>query len=302
MMKAIRAYLALRRSLGYRLVDAGRVLTRFAEHSEGRDESFIRARTAVEWAGRAPSARERWNRLRTIARFARHVHAEDRRHEIPPDNVYPHCLVRRVPYIFRPEDIRRLLREAVALGPRGSLRPHTLYTLFGLLAATGLRITEALRLTFDDLQPDGLIIRETKYKKSRLVPLHPTTRAALDRYLKRRRRFPSADRHVFISHRGAALPYKTVHHVFGKLLKRAGIRGESGRRAIVIHDFRHTFCVRALLRCPEGRDAVAQHMLAVSTYVGHSAPVSTYWYYEAIPELMADIAGACERDSRRDLP
>ena len=99
---------------------------------------------------------------------------------------------------------------------------------------------------------------------------------ALDRCLKRRRRFPSADRHVFVSHRGAALPYRTVHHVFGKLLKRAGIRGESGRRAIVIHDFRHTICVRALLRCPEGRDAVAQHTLAVSTYVGCDGRWSTF--------------------------
>jgi integrase len=253
MMKAIGAYLALRRSLGYRLVDAGRVLKRFAEHSEGRGESSIRARTAVEWAGRARSARERWNRLRTIARFARHVHAEDHRHEIPPDKVYPHRLVRRVPYIFRLEEIRRLLEETISLGPRRTLRPHTLYTLFGLIAATGLRITEALRLTFDDLQPDGLIIRETKYKKSRLVPLHPSTKAALVRYLKRRRRFPSADRHVFISHRGAALPYRTVHHVFRKLLKRAGIRRESGCRAIVIHDFRHYAERRIMPSASRGR-------------------------------------------------
>ena len=294
MLRAIHSYLALRRSLGYRLVETGQVLERFAGYARGRREAYVRACTAVEWAGQGPSERERWNRLRTIACFARHVHAEDPRHEIPV-NVFPHRQNRRIPYIFRPEQVRRLLSEARALGPSGSLRPHTYVTLIGLLAVTGLRISEALHLTFDDLLPDGLFIRETKFKKSRLVPLHRTTQVALENYLARRRRFSTDDAHVFISHIGLPLPARTVGHVFRRLLKRAGIDRGPGRRGPVIHDFRHTFCVRALLRCPEGREAVAENMLAVSTYMGHSAVASTYWYLEGVPTLMSDIARACER-------
>jgi integrase len=167
-------------------------------------------------------------------------------------------------------------------------------TLFGLLAATGLRISEALALQITDLTADGLIIRQTKFKKSRLVPLHETTQRALDAYITVRAGVGTFDGSLFVSVCGRALAYTTVVAVFLELARSIGLRGAPGQRGPRIHDLRHTFAVRALERCPHDRDAVARHLVALSTYLGHVHATTTYWYLQATPFLMEQIADVSE--------
>jgi integrase len=167
-------------------------------------------------------------------------------------------------------------------------------TLFALLYVTGLRISEALALEFDDLDSDTLLIRETKFKKSRRIPLHQTTVAALQRYLERLRSVSTEHELMFISVRGRRLDRSSVGWVFRRLLKTIGLNSGKRERRPRIHDLRHAFASRALETCPEGRDNIGRHTLALSTYLGHAHISDTYWYLEASPNLLRDIAGSCE--------
>ena len=185
-----------------------------------------------------------------------------------------------------------MLDAALQLEPSDSLQPHTYTTLIGLLAVTGLRISEALALQFSDLTPQGLVIHKTKFQKTRLVPLHETTAAALNRYLIRRREHYGGER-VFITKDGCPLRYRDVYPTFQKLAKAAEVLGSRGRRPRW-HELRHTFAVRALEASPKGRQQVGQHLLALATYMGHVNIDATYWYLEATPELLRDIARAAE--------
>jgi integrase len=191
-------------------------------------------------------------------------------------------------------EIERLLRAAAVLEPAGSIRPIMYATLLGLIAATGIRITEALALQLDDVTVDGLVIRESKFHKTRLLPLHTTTRNALHRYLLAREEVCVANRALFISVGGKSLPYETVRAVFLQLLDRTGLRGAHAGRDPRIHDLRHTFAVRSLERCGLDRIAVTQHIVALSTYLGHVHVRDSYWYFEATPVLMGQIADAGE--------
>ena len=233
-----------------------------------------------------------------MIRFARYVRAED----TPPRAASSRSgcrdeTPRPVPYIFLPaSDIQRLMHSRVRSGYR-TLRRATYSTLFGLLACTGLRLSEAIHLRYADITQDGLVIRRTKFRKSRLVPLHDTARAALDRYLEQRRPYARLDDHVFISLRRKPL-----------LVARCGAR-ISDRRAQdrladanpagqspPLHAIRHTFAVRALEACPDERDCITKHMVALSTYLGHGHVGHTYWYLEADPAADARInVERCER-------
>jgi integrase len=170
----------------------------------------------------------------------------------------------------------------------------TYRTLFSLLAATGLRISEALGLQLDDVTDDGLVIRETKFRKSRLVPLHPTGVTALERYLNRRRKVAGSDNHVFVSLRGSVLKYPTVNPVFRALVREIGLHTGPGQRGPRMQDLRHTFAVRALESFQGDRHRVGQHILALSTYMGHAKLASTYWYLHVTPHLLVDVANAVE--------
>jgi integrase len=196
--------------------------------------------------------------------------------------------------IYTPDDIQRLLRAAAELTPNGSLRPATYVTLFSLLVSTGIRICEALSLQIGDVTRDGLLIRNTKFRKSRLVPLHASAREGLERYLTRRRQVGGDDDSLFISLRGTRLAYPTVCAVFLGLTRSIGLRGGPATSGPCIHDFRHTFAVRALESCQGGKDEVARHMLALSTYLGHAHPSDTYYYLQATPKLMEATARAGE--------
>jgi len=201
---------------------------------------------------------------------------------------------RRAPYLFREQDLQALLAHAARLGPPDSLRPHTYSTLLGLLAVTGLRISEALALRFKDVTPDGLVIRETKFRKNRLVPLHATATSALQAYLARRCALALDDDHVFVSGRRRPLSYFTVVDTFHQLLAAAGIPTDPERPRPRLMDLRHTFASRALETCPDDRDSIGRHMLALTTYMGHARVKSTYWYLSSTPQLLGNIAQACE--------
>jgi integrase len=166
--------------------------------------------------------------------------------------------------------------------------------LFGLIAATGLRITEALELRLGDILPGGILhIRETKFRKSRLTPLHLSVREALDRYLALRRDFVGLVDCLFLSARGGRLSYAVVNKAFREIIRVAGIAPGRTRRPR-IHDLRHTFATRVLEQCGAGRETIARHAVALMTYMGHSDLRYTYWYLQATPELMAGIAAAAE--------
>lgn len=294
LMPMIDRYLELRRALGYKLETTEDLLHGFARFADECRDTHVISQTALAWAARATTVRQRDKRLRTIIGLARFLHAEDPCHEIPPRGAALPIPTRPTPYIFTREEIQRLGHAAARLGPTGSLRPLTFSTLFNLLAVTGLRISEALNLRIEDFTPDGLIIRQTKFHKSRLVPLHETAEAALSRYLERRQRIASSSDHFFISLRRTPLCYATAYRMFRQLCAEAGVRGTPPLPRPRLHDLRHTTAVRALEACPNARDQVTAHMLALSTYLGHASLRGTYWYLHSSPQLMDDIARASE--------
>jgi len=293
LIDAVESYLNVRHAAGFDLQHAGKVLRKFCKFAAARREQHVNGNTAIEWASLASSPGERSRRLSAVIRFARYAKAEDVRHEVPPDGVFGRNRIRRVPFIFSPADILHIIEQATHLGPSGSLRPDTFATLFALLSVTGMRVSEALALRIGDITSDGLIIRKTKFRKSRLIPLHLTAMQALDRYLVRRIPVSSGDDHLFVSLTGHGFCYETVRSVFHKLVRAAGIVG-SERRKPHVHGLRHTFAVRALEACPCDRDRVGRHILALSTYMGHAHVADTYWYFEATPQLLNDIAKAWE--------
>ena len=286
---------ALQRALGFKFRTPGILLRNFVAFAEHRGERIITTEIVREWALQAPSLEQQRNRLLTVRRFAIALHAEDPRHEIPSADLFGRASQRRrMPYIYSPDDILRLIDAARHLGPDGSIRPFTYATMFGLIAATGMRISEALAIRLQDVTDDGLIIANTKFKKSRLLPLHPTVKCALDGYLVVRLKTSSQSDALFISHQGTPPAYPTVITVFLQVVRSIGMRGSPGSRGPRIHDLRHTFAVRSLERCAHDAHAVSRHITALSTYLGHAHVTDTYWYLEATPELMAHMAAAGE--------
>jgi integrase len=300
--ETVNTYLSVRRALGFKLKTAEKYLWSYANFATARGDTHIVNKTAIEWAALGASEDQRANRLKVLIRFARFARAENGGHEIPPNHIFCRRRHRRTPYIFTDEEVAQLIQHAGRLGPPGALRPHTYRTLFGLLASTGLRISEALSLRFEDITPEGLIIRETKFRKNRLVCLHETVVAALHEYLLRRRKLAGGDDHVFVSRRGGKLDYAIVAETFQEVFKAAGIQRQPGGPKPRLHDVRHRFAVKALASCPNARDRVARHMLALSTYMGHAHIGSTYWYLESTPQLMTDIAEVCESFLPGDRP
>jgi len=293
MIAAVESYLAVRRVAGFALSNTEYLLRSFAKFAMDRLQTHICTETVIDWASQSVSVAQRHTRYQTVCRFAQYLRLEEIRHELPPLNHFSYRKTRRVPHIYSRCEIERLILAATQLSPDGSLRPATYATLIGLLATTGLRISEALGLLISDLTPDGLMIRKTKFQKTRLVPLHETTVAGLRRYLMRRQRIHSGGEHVFISHLGQPLAYSEVHAVFRNLLKSAKFL-PSRDRWPRIHELRHTFAVRALESSPPGRQRIGQHMLALATYLGHVNINATYWYLETTPELLRDVADASE--------
>jgi integrase/recombinase XerD len=293
LIEYVERYISLRRRLGYALHRLAADLRGFAKFADDRGDTRVRVATAVDWATQAPSSLARYIRMREVANLARFLHAEDPSHEVP-SNPFHVSMRRRLPYVYASEEIVQLVRAASRLRKSYPLRRQIYSTLIGLIAATGTRISEALDLRLNDLLPGGILqIRRTKFGKSRLVPLHPTVANAVERYLEDRRRLAVTDDHVFLSAGNRRISSSTVEYTFRRIRQLAGIASVRTRPPR-IHDLRHTFATRALEQCPTRREAVARHFVALATYLGHSDIAHTYWYLEATPALMSDIAAAAE--------
>jgi integrase/recombinase XerD len=289
MITAVESYLAVRRAAGFTLSNTEYLLRSFSAFAADKKQTHIRTATTIDWASQTGSVAQRHTRYQTIYHFAQYLRVEDPRHESPPPNHFGYRKTRRVPHIYSRGEIDGLVLAATRLSSSGPLQPSTYAALVSLLAATGLRISEALHLLVTDITPNGLLIRRTKFQKTRLVPLHDTAVAGLGCYLMHRQKTRRSGDHVFVSDQGQPLVYWRVHGVFRTLLKSAGLKPCGGRWPR-IHDLRHTFAVRALESSPTGRQRIGQHMLALATYLGHVNINATYWYLETTPELLREIA------------
>jgi integrase len=294
-------YLAMRRSLGFKLTTQGRHLMRFISYCEARGAEHITAELALAWAmqtARGSCDEVYWSRRLMVVRiFARHLAALDPATEVPPEDMLPHHYRRIAPYLYSPGEITALMAAAGRLAP--PLRAATWQTLIGLLAVTGMRKSEACHLDRDqvDLRAGVLTITDSKFGKSRQVFLHPTAVAALRGYQRRRDRWcpaPAAPS-FFISTRGTRLNEHNLPHTFAALLDDAGIAAPPGRRRPRIHDLRHAFTVASLLDFYRDGGDVQARLPLLSTWLGHVDPKSTYWYLQAVPELLALAAGRLEQ-------
>jgi integrase/recombinase XerD len=288
-------YLRLRRMLGYKLDDAARQLPWFVEHLDDTGNEYLTTAAALEWAldrDWPTGSTVPGHRMTAVRGFARYLAGIDARTEVPPTGLIRIPRSWRAPHIYSDEDVLALMDAARRSIPQ-PLRAATYETLLGLLATTGLRIGEALRLDRDDVNTtDGLlVIRRSKFGKSRQVPLQPSTLDALERYQHCRRQFyphPTTDA-VFVSLRGTRVIYETVWPTFRRLCDQTAI-GAGSAVTPRIHDFRHSFAVRTLLDWYRAGVDVASRLAWLSTYLGHGEPRYTYSYLSAAPELLAYAA------------
>jgi len=294
--QAIDDYLTLRRALGFKLAKQEQLLGDFVDHLQRSGASTITTDAAVAWATKPAAAQPiRWRaRLCVVRGFARYLRAVDPTVEVPAVDLLPHRHHRPAPYLFSPADVTALLAATPQI--RSPLLAATYHALFGLLAATGMRVGEAIGLddTDVDLTAGLLTIRETKFGKSRRLPVHPTTMAALRSYIHQRDRLcprPTTTRtSLFTSTVGTRLVYPNVASTFRRLVKAAEI-GPGPR----IHDLRHSFAVTTLLGWYRDGGDVQARLPLLSAYLGHSHPNSTYWYLQAAPELLALAASRLTR-------
>jgi integrase/recombinase XerD len=293
------AYLSLREALGFHMQAEKILLPEFVAYVHAhQDGPPIRAQLALEWAcqeaaHRGPSGAAR--RLSIARGFLRYLQATIPATEVPAPGLLstPH---RPQPFLFTPTQITALLEAAHASRPRGSLRPYTLASVLGLLASTGLRVGEALRLQIEhvklDLHPPQLHILETKFHKSRIVPLHPSTATHLRHYQAQRARlhYDGLSEAFFVSERGQYLHHRALHDWFTRLCQRLAIAPTHGERVPCLTSFRHTFAVTRMQQWyQQGRDvqALLPHL---SVYLGHVHPQESYWYLTAVPELLSAAA------------
>ncbi|MGH9223211.1 MAG: tyrosine-type recombinase/integrase [Acidimicrobiales bacterium] len=290
-------YLRVRRALGFKLTFPGRALPQFVRYLQAAGASTVTVELAVAWAGLPAHLQpiSRSHRLGAARSFARYLATVDPATEVPPRGLWPSSAPRRAPYLWSDADIAALLTAARGLRP--ALRSATLEALFGLLACSGMRVGEALRLGRHDVDlTEGVItVREAKCARTRLVPLHPSATAALRDYCERRdmlcpARVCSA---FFVSTAGSAPSYGSVLSAFVALTTAMGLRTATPRPRI--HDLRHSFAVRTLVDWHRSGADVEGRLGALSTYLGHVDAAGTYWYLSAAPELMELAAARLDR-------
>ncbi len=292
--EALTDYLALRRALGYRLARPQILLNQFLDYLQDVDQITITVQSALTWARLSVDAAPAWRayRLSVIRGFATYLHTLDPAHEVPAADLLPRRTRRATPYLYSEQDIAALIAAADALPT--PLRRATFATLIGLLAVTGMRVGEAIGLDRSDvdLGHNLLLVRHTKFDKTRELVLHPSTSQALRRYSADQARLvprPRTDA-FFVSNAGTRLLYRNVQRAFQQLVLAVGLTPRSGSCRPRIHDLRHSFAVASMLDAyAAGQDGQSRLSL-ISTYLGHVHPTSTYWYLSASPELMA-LAG-----------
>lgn len=294
-------YLRLRRQLGFKLVWDEHLLGQFTTHLDAERIEYLTTEIAISWAGLPrpgavePAASRAATRFSAVRSFASYMHAIDPVHGVPPRGVFSHRARRTIPYIYTPAEIAALLDAAANLSRfgRGRIYPAVL----GLFASTGLRVGEALGLDTDeaDLDAGVLTISRGKSRDPRLVPIHPTMTAALRDYASwrdhhlQRGDAPGDARAFFLDVGGHRLAYPNVRHAFGRARDAAGLTAATGAKPR-IHDLRHTFAVTTLLGWYRDGADVAALMPTLSTYLGHTNPANTYWYFTAVPELLTHAA------------
>jgi integrase len=288
--QALADYLAVRRVLGYRLVRAEKLLAQFLTFVEASGETHLTIATALAWATLSPGAHRSWasSRLSIVRRFAVHLQGIDPMTEVPARDLLPGQTCRATPYLYSDADIAALITAAGSL--RTAHRVATYRTLIALLAVTGIRVGEAIGLDGGDFDPaNGLLtIRNGKFGKSRELPLHPSTVAALGAYLGREdrpRQVPQSPA-LFVATAGTRLLYTNVNLTFHQLVGQAGLTPRSAACRPRLHDLRHAFAVRTLLDAYRDGSDPGTRLALLSTYLGHIDPGKTYWYLSAAPELL----------------
>ncbi len=300
----LRDYLSLRRALGFRLIEAEVYLKDFCAFMETRGDIVVTAALALEWSMAPAHIRPTsWAaRLTTVRQFARYLKGFEPQTEVAGTRLLPFRPRRCKPYLYSQREIRQLMAAAKVMPSRQTLRPWTVRTLIGLLAVTGMRLGEALVLTREDvdLKAGVLTIRGSKFLKSRLVPLHPSTSRALADYAQRRdaclrERWGVRDPNFLLTGRGREFNVSQVHKAFYAISRTVGLRGPGINRGPRLHDMRHRFATETLLRWSRSGMEIDREMPTLSTYLGHSNISDTYWYLSAHPELMRHAALRLER-------
>ncbi|PZS12916.1 MAG: integrase [Pseudonocardiales bacterium] len=295
--QAMTDYLDLRHSLGHAVSDVGRLLPGFVTYLEERGLGTVTVQAAAEWAQTGNGTTGVPRRMTAARGFARYLAGIDDNTEVPPLGLTPNRPRWRRPFIYTPSDIEAIMRQArdTIASP---LRAATYDTVIGLLAATGLRIGEAIKLDRGDVDWDKavLLIRESKFGKSRLVPVHASTLRALAEYAVLREELQPTPNgpSFFVSLTRNRLIYAVVSPTFRRLVDGAGV-GADAPSPPRLHDLRHTFAVQTLLRWYRSEVDVAAKIPSLSTFLGHREPASTYWYLSAAPELLA--LAAARRDT-----
>jgi integrase len=290
----VERYIQLRKAAGFVFYNQSLVLRKFVRFAEAVGDDRIRTARVFEWVTRRHAPVSSRSELHIIRAFALAALAETPGHEVPPAKAVGAARAGRpTPFIWTPEETARLV-ETAGKASRSLVRSQMYALFFGLIAATGLRVSEALGLKIDDITGEGLIVRAGKFGKSRMVVLHPTVRSVLNAWLEVRLKRPAVTDDLFVSRRGVAPCTSTVRIEFHKLLRAIGMEAAAGGKAPRIHDLRHSFAVHSLELCRGDRTALSRHMVALSTYLGHAHLESTYWYLEATPALLSRIAAMHE--------
>jgi integrase/recombinase XerD len=291
-------YLRVRRALGYKLARQGRQLLQFVGYLEQAGARTVTIEHAIAWATQpAGGDCNYWcDRLSVVRQFARYLQTIDPACEVPPKRLLPYRRRRPTPYLYAPQEITALMTAAAEL--RGALHPATIQTLIGLMAVTGMRIGETIRLDRDDVDHRHQLLRviDSKFGKSRELALHESTIEALDNYAELRDRLwtrPSCEA-FFISRNGTRLLSQCVHRVFARLVTTVGLEPRAGRCRPRPHDLRHSFAVSTLLDWYATDTNVQARLPSLSTYMGHVEPANTYYYLTAAPELLALAARRLE--------
>ena len=309
LFEELQSYLAVRRSLGYNLGTSERVLRQFVNFAGKEGIEHISTDLFLRWQRTFGHANQQtWSmRLGMVRLFAQWLHGIDRKHEIPPKDLISGHNRRTQPYIYSKKEICRIVEAAAKLPSTNGLRALTFSTLFGLIAVTGLRVSEALSLDDDDVdvRTGVLTVRSGKGGKARLVPLSRSTRAHIAAYVRKRDRLlESTPQPFFVSDRGERLTDCATRYNFASVCQTLGLRSTEkfhrhghGPR---IHDFRHTFAVRTLVEWYRAGNDPSREMIKLTTYLGHADPKDTYWYIQAVPELLELASRRAEASIARE--
>lgn len=298
--EAVEDYLSMRRALGYKLTDHGRVLPQFVAFLEQRDAALITTELALQFATQPAHANVVWwhQRLAMVRGFAVYLRAFDARHEVPPANLLPARFRRAIPYLYSETEIEALLRAARGLRPR--LRAASCETLIGVLSVTGMRVSEGCALDRADVELDKerLVVRRGKNGRSREIPLHPSTAKALEDFARVRDRLcphPKDPAAFFVTSSGGRPSRQDVGRWFDQLRRATGLDRDTLGRQARLHDVRHSFVLRTLIGWYRDDADIESQLPLLSTVLGHVHPQDTYWYFQATPELLTLAAERLEQ-------